>query len=200
MKEKIKKIEEKITYQPKGEQIGPDVGYEDDGADTKKYQPKSKIYSARKRIFNYIDRHIIWVLIATLLIWFGGWYTSAFPPIALLFLGLGFYFLIIRNFKEKMGSATFSGLTGFIHKKFVKFILFIFLFFALAGIAKLTALFILWTFVWLSKGVNMDIADELIRDNQIVHALTDIFISIPVMVILIILYLRYLKRNQENQA
>jgi len=145
------------------------------------------------KVFTYIDSHIIWVIVVTLMFWIAGWFVSGFPPIGLLFLVVfGIYFL--RGFKSEMKSDIQTQRTGFIHKGFVKFVLFLFLFFVLAGIVKIITLFTLWTFVWLAGGV--EVADEIIMHNQkLVYGQTDLFVTLPVLIILIVLYLRYLKQK-----
>jgi len=49
-------MEEKITYQPKGEQIGPDVGYKDDGADIK-YQSRPDEKEKAKQCFKRLQKY-----------------------------------------------------------------------------------------------------------------------------------------------
>lgn len=146
------------------------------------------------KVFAYIDSHIIWVIIVALAFWFAGWFLSSFPPIGILLLVIfGIYF--IREFKREIKLDIQTQHVGFIHKRFVKFVLFLFLFFILAGIAKITTLFTLWIIVWLSKGAEM--ADEIVMYNQkLVYSQTDFFVALPVMIILIVLYLRYLKQKR----
>jgi len=146
------------------------------------------------KIFVYIDSHIIWVIVVALIFWFAGWFLSGFPPIGLLFLVVfGIYFF--RGFKCEMKSGIQTQRAGFIHKRFVKFVLFLFLFFVLTGIAKIITLFTLWTFVWLDRGVEA--ADEIVMHNQkLAYGQTDLFVALPVVIILILLYLRYLKQKR----
>ena len=144
-----------------------------------------------KQVFYYIDQEIIWVLIASIVLWFGGWRTSGLPPAALAFLAGGFYFLIVSDFRKRIILRT--KLTEFVHKhKPLNYILVLFLFLVLGGIAKEVTLLSLWTFIWLTRGV--DIADKLIRDNPTIHGLTDIFVVLPVTIALVVLYLRYLRQ------
>jgi len=146
------------------------------------------------KVFAYIDSHVIWVIVVALMFWFGGWFVSGFPPIGLLFLvAFGIYFF--RGLKREMKSGIQTQRTGFIHKGFVKFVLFLFLFFVLAGIAKIIILFTLWTFVWFGRGA--EVADEIVIHNQkLVYSQTDLFVALPVVIILIVLYLRYLKQKR----
>jgi len=99
-----------------------------------------------KAIFDYIDRHIIWVLIVAILFWFAGWYVSAFPPFGLLFL-LRFSIYFFRGFRCEVRAGIQLKSQSFIHKKVPKFLLFIFLIFVLGGITKIVSIFTLWTLV-----------------------------------------------------
>ncbi len=149
------------------------------------------------KIFAYIDSHIIWVVIVALMFWFAGWFVSGFPPLGLLFLvAFGIYFF--RGFRREMKAGIQIQRTRFIHTGVVKFILFLFLFFVLSGIAKIIMLFTLWTFVWIGRGA--EVADEAVMHNQkLVYGQTDIFIALPVVVILTLLYLRYLKQKRSAE-
>jgi len=151
-----------------------------------------------KRIFNYINRNIIWVIFMSLIFWFASWYLSGFPLSAIIFILLFGFWFIRRCKKEAIHSdlQVFSQPKGFIHNKYVKFILFIFLIFILSGIAKGLALNMFWVFLWISKG-SMDIADEIVMENErMISIQADIFVALPVIIILIILYLRYLKQGK----
>jgi len=140
-------------------------------------------------IYSYIDRHIIWVLSVSLLFWFGGWMVSGFPPVGLLvLLGFGFYFY--RGFKSEMATGISPKPQSIIHKGITKFILFLVLFYILAGVSKIVASFILWTSVWITRGES--VADEMVRDNYNLMNQLDYFVSTPVMIIMIMLYVRYL--------
>ena len=114
---------------------------------------------------------------------------SGFPPIGLLvLLGVGFYFY--RVSKNEITTGISPKPQSFIHKTIPKYLLLLLLLFILGGVSKILAYFILWTFVWITRGES--VADEIVRDNYNLMNQLDYFVSTPVMIALIVLFFRYL--------
>ena len=129
-----------------------------------------------------------WVLITTIIIWIGGWYTSGLPPGALLIIiVMGISFSRLAK-KEMLGfSNKFNHVTS--KKHFFRILSVILTGFVIAGLAKMMIRLIIWTSIWVC--CNTETADLLVKDNLLLSKYLDLFVCTPCLVLFFILYRKF---------